>query len=112
MVLAFRSRGLLVGSIRLVTRMPPSPMERKEFQAGKSACRSVCPGQEGEWMNLWTAQLLFQFENYTADSQSSPVPAKVHSDRRQQSAARQTDRWSNRVEGQTPTTQRLSNLGN
>lgn len=43
-------------------------------------------------MNLWTAQWLFQLKNYTADSQSLPVPAKAHSDRRQQTAARQTNR--------------------
>lgn len=30
-------------------------------------------------------------------------PAKAHYNRRQQAAARQTDKWSNRVDGQTPT---------
>lgn len=52
-------------------------------------------------MNLWTAQLLFQLENYTADSQSLPVPAKAHSDRWQQTAARQTNRQVEQQSGRT-----------
>lgn len=63
-------------------------------------------------MNLWIAQLLFRLKNYTADSQSLPGPAKAHSDRGSKLLPdRQTDKWSNRVEGQTPTAQCLSNLG-